>query len=250
MVEAIVEPDAASASRQEDIARGELGETAESTQQSLSELRLLIANEVCLDCPTDDKFLLKFLRAAKHRVQEAFERIQKYFSARQRWPELFDDLSPSTVNYETVVAQNRLVMVSKKSDPEGRTVALIKMGSWNSGICPLTEFMRACIVLAEWCLLNEEAQLHGIVGVIDLKGLQLSHMVHYTPSVVRMAAHISQVHLIGNNLEKMHDILPADVIPNEFGGTLENFDCVSQEEDLSSSTGYFESMCRFGYKNQ
>lgn len=286
MVEATVEPDAASASRQEDIARGELGETAESTQQSLSELRLLIANEVCLDCPTDDKFLLKFLRAAKHRVQEAFERIQKYFSARQRWPELFDDLSPSTVNYETVVAQNRLVMVSKKSDPEGRTVALIKMGSWNSGICPLTEFMRACIVLAEWCLLNEEAQLHGIVGVIDLKGLQLSHMVHYTPSVVRMAAHISQdciparlkafyvinhpylfnvlfaavkpflklkivqrVHLIGNNLEKMHDILPADVIPNEFGGTLENFDCVSQEEDLSSSTGYFESMCRFGYKN-
>lgn len=288
MVAETVEPvKVSSVSYEEDMATGETEETVESMQRSLSELRLLVENEVSLDCPTDDKFLLKFLRAAKYRVKEAFERILRYFSARQRWPELFDDLSPSTVNYGTVVTQNRLVMVSKQRDPQGRTVALIKMGSWNSGICPLTDFMRACIVLAEWSLLNEEAQLRGVVGVIDLKGLQLSHMAHYTPFVVKMAAHIGQdciparlkafyvinhpylfnvlfaavkpflklkivqrVHFMGHDLQKMHGILPPDVIPAEFGGTFENFDCVGQEEDLGSSKGYFESMCRSGYKNQ
>lgn len=288
MIEATVEPVmVSSTSCQGNSAPGELRETVEATQRSLSELRLLLANEVTLDCPTDDKFLLKFLRAAKYRVDDAFQRIQKYFRARQRWPEVFSDLSPSTVNYETVVAQHRLVIVSKQVDPKGRIVGLTRMGSWNSAICPLTEFFRACIVLAEWSLLNEEAQVRGVVGVIDLKGLELSHIAHYTPSVIRMAAHIGQhciparvkafyvinhsslfnvlfatlkpflkpkivqrVHLLGHDLHKMHGVLPPEVIPVEFGGTFENFDCVRQEKELCSSNGYFESMCRYGYKEQ
>ncbi|KAH9374176.1 hypothetical protein HPB48_002359 [Haemaphysalis longicornis] len=182
-----------STSCQENSAPGELRETAEATQRSLSELRLLLANEVTLDCPTDDKFLLKFLRAASI-VRRTHSREYRSISAQGRdGRKVFSDLSPSTVNYETVVAQHRLVIVSKQVDPKGRIVGLTRMGSWNSAICPLTEFFRACIVLAEWSLLNEEAQLRGVVGVIDLKGLELSHIATLHTQRVRMAAHIGQV---------------------------------------------------------
>lgn len=267
------------------VARTELGETPEVKERCLALLRELIAGDEQLHCPADDSFLVKFLRARKYCVEKTFQIIRNYFRLRQRPDGLSADLSPYTVPYHKVIVENRLILVSKLRDPQGRAVAMLKLGAWNSSICSVTELVRAVLVLAEWTLQNEEFQIRGVVCVADLKGLQLSHMAHFTPLLLKKVAHITQdccparikavyvinnpslcellyamlkpflksklaqrFHFMGYDLNKLHGILPPDCIPAEFGGTHEDFDYKSQESDVKSTNDYFERVSRWGYR--
>ncbi|KAK8772876.1 hypothetical protein V5799_012591 [Amblyomma americanum] len=177
----------------EHVARTELGETAETKEKCLSELRELIKADSSLDWPTDEKFLVKYLRVRKYNVKLAFEAINKYFRVRKNSPEFFKNLTPSNACYETAILENHLVMISKQRDPHGRAVAMMKLGAWNTDICSITDLIRAALVMAEWTLLDEETQIRGVAGVFDLKGLTLHHLAYLTPFLLRKLAYIVQV---------------------------------------------------------
>ncbi|XP_072143720.1 alpha-tocopherol transfer protein-like [Dermacentor andersoni] len=295
------------------VAKVELGETAEVKVRCLSRLRELIAGDKPLLCPMDDKFLVKFLRARKYSEEAAFKNIQKYFRVKQTSGDFFKNLSPYTVPLSAVLPDHKLMMVSKRKDPEGRRVAVIKLGrmrrhsktvcseigqssstyfgaplfpgSWNTGVCSVTDLMRSALVMAEWALLDEETQVRGVVCVFDLKNLRIMHMAHFTPGFVKKTAHIMQdcypvrikaiyvinnppayeivfaavkpflkskllqrIYFMGGDLQKLHGVLPADVIPVEYGGTHEEFDYYRLEKDVKSSHSYFEHISRFGYR--
>ncbi|XP_077560540.1 alpha-tocopherol transfer protein-like [Haemaphysalis longicornis] len=268
------------------VARTHLGETPEVRERSLYLLRQLIAGEEQLHCPADDSFLVKFLRARKYRVMETFKMIRSYFLSRQRLQDYFSDLSPHTVLYRKIFVENRLILVSKLRDPKGRAVVVLKFGAWNSGICSLTDLVRAVFVTVEWVLLDEETQIRGVVGVVDLSGLHVSHLMHFSPIFIMKMAHVLQdcyparvkaiylingpplcellygmvkpflkakltqrCHFIGRDLSKLHGIVPPDCIPAEFGGTHEDFDYHSQERDVKSTGDYFQRVSRWGYRN-
>ncbi|XP_077519330.1 alpha-tocopherol transfer protein-like isoform X2 [Amblyomma americanum] len=176
----------------EHVARTELGETAETKEKCLSELRELIKADSSLDWPTDEKFLVKYLRVRKYNVKLAFEAINKYFRVRKNSPEFFKNLTPSNACYETAILENHLVMISKHRDPHGRAVAMMKLGAWNTDICSITDLIRVALVMAEWTLLDEETQIRGVAGVFDLKGLTLHHLAYLTPFLLRKLAYIVQ----------------------------------------------------------
>lgn len=269
------------------VARTELGETPEVKERSLSLLRQLIAGDESLDCPADDEFLVKYLRCRKYRVEDAFQVIRNYFRVRQRLPEVFTDLGPHTMPYRKIIVENRLILISKLRDPQGRAVAMMKLGAWNTGICSLTDLLRAALVMAEWTLENKETQIRGVVGVFDLKGMRMSHLAHFTPLFIKKLAHIvedcypsrlkavyvlnnpylcellyamikpflksklaQRFHFTGCDLSKLNGVLPSDCIPAEFGGTEEDFDYYSQEADVKSTQDYFERVSRWGYRDE
>ncbi|KAH8026333.1 hypothetical protein HPB51_019572 [Rhipicephalus microplus] len=256
----------------------------EKIGDSLLHLKELISGEESLDCPKDDRFLLKFLRARKYDADAAFKTIQKYFRARQSYPAIFGEFSPSRMLYDTIMRQNKLLAVSSKRDGLRRPVLLVKTGAWDTSICTLDEFTKACLILAEWLLLNEEVQKRGIVCVFDYKGLGLHHLTQFTPFAVQRLIHVVQdcyplrvkavyvvnsppifdmlfpiaktflkskliqrVHLFGADLAKLHDVVPEDMIPEEAGGTHESYDYDKLEKDLLSHCDYFEEVNRYGY---
>lgn len=269
------------------VAKTELGETPEVKERSLALLRQLIAGDECLDCPADDDFLVKYLRCRKYRVEDAFKVIGNYFRVKQRLPDVFTNLSPCGIPYREIIVENRLIMISKLRDPHGRAVAMMKLGAWNTGICSLTDLLRAALVMAEWTLENKETQIRGVVGVFDLKGFRISHLAHFTPLFLKRLAHIvedcypsrlkavyvlnnpyicellyamvkpllksklaQRFHFAGRDLSKLHGILPSECIPAEFGGTNEDFDYCSQERDVKSTEDYFQRVSRWGYRNE
>ncbi|KAL1472257.1 hypothetical protein MTO96_039463 [Rhipicephalus appendiculatus] len=187
-----VEPAAALESL-EDVARRELRETPEVKQTALNDLRQLISDEPSFHCPTDDAFLVKFLRARKYNTQAAFKNIKKYFTVRTEHPEIFEALTPSCILFDVVCRKHRLITVSRHTDPMGRIAVMLKMGAWNTDICKLTDFFRAGLVVFEHLLLGEEAQVRGVVLNIDLKGLNVYHLLHYMPSMIRILISLAQV---------------------------------------------------------
>ncbi|KAL1482460.1 hypothetical protein MTO96_033783 [Rhipicephalus appendiculatus] len=282
----VLEP-AASLEAIEDIALRELGETPKIKQTALNELRQLISGEPSLHCPTDDAFLLKFLRARKYDTQATFKIVKKYFKVRKYHPDMFKDLTPSRIPFDAVCRKHRLVTVSRHRDPMGRMAALLKTGAWNAEICSLNDYFRVCLVLLEHFLHQEDIQVKGIVAIIDFKGLNIYHLAHYTPSAIRTAISLAQdcmpmrlkgiyvinnppifdfiyavikmflkakllkrIRLFGYDLKELHQLVPDDVIPEENGGTNESYDCDPLERELESEEGYFQELNTYAYHDK
>ncbi|XP_072143962.1 alpha-tocopherol transfer protein-like isoform X3 [Dermacentor andersoni] len=232
----------------DDVARRELGETPAVKRTALEELRQLISGAPSLNCPTDDDFLVKFLRARKYDTQSAFENIKKYFKVRRDRPELFEELTPSSIPFDVVCRKHQLLTVSRRTDPLGRMVLLMKIGSWNTEMCTLNDFFRVGIALAECFLLRQDFQVRGIVVVIDLKGLSVYHLPYYTPSVIRTLVSLVQIRLLGYNLTELHQLVPDDVISKEHEGTNESFDYDQLERELKTAENFFQALSSYGYR--
>ncbi|KAH6934957.1 hypothetical protein HPB50_002490 [Hyalomma asiaticum] len=214
--------------------------------------------EKALSCPNERDFLLKFLRARKYNVDAAFANIRKYFKVREEVVEIFGDFCPSGVLYDA--------------------------RRWNMSVCTPHEFVKICLLLLEWSLLDEEVQKRDFVFVLDYIGLTLEHLYHLTPPFMKKLVHITEkclpvrvkaiyviydslifdvlfaitkpfmsrtlterIHLIGCEHQKLHGVVPADVIPEEAGGTLESYDYNELEKDLLSQSQYFEYIGLHGY---
>nr|XP_037276478.1 uncharacterized protein LOC119169543 [Rhipicephalus microplus] len=278
------EPIASLLDSPEDVARKELGETLEVRQKALNELRQLISDEPSLRCPTDDAFLLKFLRVRKYDTQAAFKSVKKYFKFRTYHPEMFKDLAPSKIPFDAVCRTHRLITVSRHRDPMGRIAVMLKTGAWSNEICTLNDFFRVAFVLCDHFLLREDSVLNGLVVVLDVKGIGLYHLTHYTPSVIGTlisyvqdcvpirlkavyvinnpqifdlifgitktflkAKLVNRFRFFGYEPNGLHELVPDDVIPEEHGGTNERYNYDRLERELESEEGYFQQLGSYGY---
>ncbi|KAK8780188.1 hypothetical protein V5799_018475 [Amblyomma americanum] len=267
------------------MASRELGENIEVIMKSVEQLRRYISEEPWLECPTDEEFLVKFLRARKYDVEEASKTIRKYFRVKQETPEMFENLNPYAIPYDAACRKHRLVTVSRMRDSLGRGVVLLKIGAWNSRICSLNDFFRAGLVQVEWLLLHQDVQVRGVVFVLDFKGLSVYHITQYTPYFISKLLYLMQdcypirvkalfvinnpalfdilfgaakrfmkpkllqrVCLLGRDVAKLNTMLPRDVIPEQAGGTHESYDYDKLEKELQSKAKYFDDMNRYGYR--
>nr|XP_050040586.1 retinaldehyde-binding protein 1-like [Dermacentor andersoni] len=176
----------------ETLAMEELGETPEVKRRCLAQLLQLLEGERNLRVPEDDAFLLMFLRTRKYRVNDAFKRVKNYFRVRKQIPEYFEDLNPSSIPYQTVFKDHKLILSSKKRDPLRRAAGYVRFGAWNSEICSINELMRCLMVAIECNLLSEETQIRGAVFVIDMEGFNTHHLITLSPWFLHRAVTVLQ----------------------------------------------------------
>lgn len=267
------------------VAREELGETPELKKECLDKFRELLQEENDLRLPPD-YVLLTFLRARKYRLDDTVTTLENYFRARSNLPDYFENFSPSAIPYQTVIREHKLFMISKNRDSQGRAVGLIRFGAWNSSICSLTELVKSALVALECLLLEDETQIRGIVCVDDLAGLGMQHIMEMTPRFLRLIVALAQdtfpmrlkafyivntpvvferiytffvkpflskklrerVHLLEGGLSELCGVIPSDLIPNEYGGTFEDFDFDRMERFLLDKASHFEMMRQCGYE--
>lgn len=107
-------------------AREELQEKPEWRLRDVQALRDMILKEHSgLRTRLDDAFLLRFLRARKFDYDRALQLLLNYHSSRRTWPEVFQDLKPSTVKH---VLELGFLTVLPRPDPHGRYVLCLRPG--------------------------------------------------------------------------------------------------------------------------
>ncbi|KAH7968941.1 hypothetical protein HPB52_012926 [Rhipicephalus sanguineus] len=107
-------------------AREELGETPELRKESVDKFRELLQEETDLR-PPPDYVLLMFLRARKYNMDNAMKSLKAFFRIRTKLPEYYDNHLPSALDYQTVVREHKLLMLSKDRDSQGRAVGLVHL---------------------------------------------------------------------------------------------------------------------------
>ncbi|KAL1485035.1 hypothetical protein MTO96_032224 [Rhipicephalus appendiculatus] len=265
-------------------AREELGETPELMKESLDKFRELLQEEPDLR-PPPDYVLLMFLRARKYRVDGALKSLKNFLRIRSSLPEYYDNFLPSAMDYQKIAREHKLLLMSNDRDAHGRTVGLIRFGAWNSSICSFNELVRSVFMGVECALLEEETQIRGMVGVEDIAGLGMHHIIQMTPRFLRLIVALAQdtyplrakafyfvntpavfegvfnlfikpflskklkqrIHLLKGGLSELRGIIPSDLIPKEHGGTFEDFDIDRMERYILDKQRHFEVMRQCGY---
>lgn len=91
----------------------------------LSFFHMTLKDQPNLRTRLDDAFLLRFLRARKFDYDRALQLLLNYHAGRKAWPEVFQDLKPSTVKH---VLDLGFLTVLPQPDPNGRYILCLRPG--------------------------------------------------------------------------------------------------------------------------
>ncbi|XP_064480915.1 alpha-tocopherol transfer protein-like isoform X1 [Ornithodoros turicata] len=233
----------------------------------------------------DDIFLIKFIRGRKYNMDVALDTVLRYYRARRDNPDIFNKLVTAHMNFEDVCHKHRLVFMMPTKDYMGRTVLFLRLGAWTPDCCPLVDMQRMSFLAAEYGMLDQRTHVIGSVGLIDFKGMHISHVRYYTPFVCRRLAYIIQdccpvrlkgfyivnnppifstlytivksflkpkiaerIHLFGTDFDALHKMIPKEDLPPEYGGTGKPFDFEWFEKELNRKNEYFILDAKHGYR--
>ncbi|OXA57018.1 Alpha-tocopherol transfer protein-like [Folsomia candida] len=233
----------------------ELNEREDSSQEVVK-FRMLIEKLEGLTCPTDEQFLIRFLRAKKFHRDEAMKLLISYYEMRRDNPSLFRNLNPE---YLRPSLEKRLQHVLSSRDDKGRQVFIFRAGSWNPNEVSLDNIFRCNYLYLEEMTSLPETQINGISAVVDFHGFSFFQARHFTPKhALRMIKIIQgsfpcrfqefhlvnqpyifhlvysivkpflsekirdRIHVHGTDLNSLHRFLRPEILPEFLGGSNNN----------------------------
>jgi len=257
----------------------ELNEKTDSVTKNCRILRNLLQNEKDLVCPSNDDFLLRFLRARKHNPEKAFKLLKQYYTMRRNHMELFKELCPLALK---PVLEKRLQYVIPIRDKEGRQIFVFRAGVWDAYSVSLDDIFRANYLYLEEMIASEETQVNGIIAIVDFAGLGWSHVRSFTPRQAQRVISLVQdcfparfkefhfvhqpyvfqcvfaivkpllsekirnrIHFHGMDTSELLEKVGKQHLPTYLGGDAEEDDGFLNQ--LYSRNEYYKQMCELGY---
>lgn len=248
--------------------------------EALSRLRLLLEGHKTLHPRTDEDFLLRFLRVRKYDVEASMKTIQNYYRNRASCPAVYSNFVPSSVDS----AARRLFMILPAKDVHGRLVLYVKPGSWITREVSYVSLQKAALLCMEHMATDPASQEVGVSILCDSAGFTLEKLfschfglirrfLEYLQDCMPMrlkAVHIireskamdllfvlirpfikrklaQRIHFHGRSYEKLYEDLPPSMLPEEYGGKAEPFDCVNFWNQMDLEDAAFVENNRFGY---
>lgn len=248
--------------------------------EALSRLRLLLEGDKRLHPRTDEEFLLRFLHVRKHDVEASMKTIQKYYRNRASCPEVYSNFVPSSVDS----AGRRLLMVLPAKDVHGRPVLYSKPGLWNPREVSYVTLQKSVLLCLEHIATDPASQAAGVSILCDSAGFTLDKLfscnigllrrfLEYVQDCMPMrlkAVHIireskamdllfvllrpfikrklaQRIHFHGASYGKLYEDLPPSMLPEEYGGETEPYDCESFWNQMDSEEAAFVKNNEFGY---
>lgn len=237
-------------------AKTELNEVPEERLNAIQEMRNLIATrpDVCI-LRSDDAFILRFLRARKFNVNQAFLLFIQYFQYRQKNSTIFKSFQASEHGVKQALLDG-FPGVLPRCDHYGRHILVIFTANWDHWRYALVSIYRAILLSLERLLEDEDTQVNGFVIIVDWTEFSFKQSSQLNPKLLKLIieglqdcfpARFSGIHFInqpwyveaaltvmkpflkdktkekifmhGNNLTTLHAHIHREVLPAELGGS-------------------------------
>ncbi|XP_077525196.1 alpha-tocopherol transfer protein-like [Amblyomma americanum] len=261
------------------IAHEELGETPEKRREALEEIRRLLEAEPDLNSRRDEEFLLRFLRVRKYDVESALRCVRNYYRNQASSGSVYDEFLPSRV----LPAAHKLYMVMPQKDIRGRPIFLHRAGMWMPDEVPYKDLHRAGLICLEHMACDPVAQTLGIVLLIDFAGFTADKVFSLSIGLMRRAFEYIQdcmpmrmkaVHIVrqsyafdllfalvrpfmsakiikrvrfhGENFERLHEEVPPEALPEEYGGRGPPLEVGAFWKEVEANEASFAANNRFG----
>ncbi|XP_055685291.1 alpha-tocopherol transfer protein-like [Lutzomyia longipalpis] len=259
-------------------AEKELGESHEISQNAIKQFRhlLRINRENVPFGWRDDAFLLRFLRAKKFDVDKAYRMTLKYFRMKQQSPQIFRVFPPSDVRH---ILEMQMQYMIPLRDPCGRQVFIFRVDKCDPYRCSVENVFRTNVLSLESVVKSSETQIAGIVVLLDMAGVSLSHSRFLSPQFARYTVEVVQdafplrfkafhilhepfyfdailavlkpflrekirkrIFLHGSDLASLYRFIPQEILPAEYGGLQPPFDNTMWRQQILNDEVYYKNL--------
>lgn len=233
-----------------------LNETNEDRPIKIAEIRQWIMENEQLYAPTDDFFILRFLRACKFNTEKTKSKLLNYYKQRANLPEWYSNRDPSLPVLQELFDLG-VFLPLKKLDDEGRMVVIIRAAAHSPSRHKISDMLKASLMILDLALRDHESvTIHGITAILDVNGITYEHVLQLPPSVIKNLVHAWQgcypvriysldfinahkflnvvlnvfrsfmisklrerIHIYTTGKLKLYKTLPINILPKEYGGT-------------------------------
>ncbi|XP_076348147.1 alpha-tocopherol transfer protein-like [Tachypleus tridentatus] len=141
---------------------------------------------------------------------------------------------------------------------------LISVGLWNTSKYDANEIFRTNMMCLEMAVRDTVTQENGIAAIIDLRGFGLFparfNAIHFVNESNLFGVMFNlvkpllseklkkRIHFHGTNFRSLHQHIPADILPSDYGGNLDLFSNKTWYSNMRKSEDFFNRNNRYGYK--
>ncbi|XP_049774272.1 retinaldehyde-binding protein 1-like [Schistocerca cancellata] len=262
-------------------AQYELKEDPTKIEANICALRALVQGEKGLYSRTDDTFLLTFLRARKHNVNEAFKMLENFYEMKESFPEHLEPYLPSEKS--NIYDIEGMTVLEQKDDDE-RAVVIIRVENTDFRKVTVEECFQLITTVLLFCCEDQYVQISGITVIVDLKGFGFQHAIRGTPKTLSLfikmfqgsfplrlkSVHIvnhpklfapfftlakqfmkekmrRRIHFHGTDMSSLHTHIPYEILPQQLGGMLPNFNFTSFRNKLQQHEDKIAAWRKYGY---
>ncbi|XP_075227485.1 alpha-tocopherol transfer protein-like [Lycorma delicatula] len=229
-----------------------MGTDRESIKKNVAVLKSWLASDPFLPTVEDEVFLERFHSHCKFDMEKTRKKLENYFKTRALEPEIMlirDPIDADIIQTKNVVPHITLPLLT----PEGYRVTIIKLFNTDPELFNPELMLKSALMTLD-ANINEDLS-EGRILILDSKGTTPQHFFKFTPTFLKKAdtcstkayphryANIHVVNvmnymhttlsifkmILGNklgsrlithlNYETLHDYVPKNILPKEFGGT-------------------------------
>lgn len=233
----------------------ELNEDPNRIEGDIQHMKDWIAKQPHLRARTDDQWILAFLRGCKYSLERAKQKFDLYYTLRTSAPDLFQYKYNEHKFFE-ILELGSMLMLPKLQGVASPAVIIIRPGSYDPNKYHTSEIAAVNNVLQEIAFYeNDTLVIAGGRAIIDLEGVNTSHFMQMTPSVVKKMTVMSQdaaplrmkgahyintpagfetvynifkaflneknrnrLYVHNKNYDEMYQYISKDILPAEYGG--------------------------------
>lgn len=130
-------------------------------------------------------FILRFLRARKFDVSEAFKLYTRYFEYRQENSNLFRKFQAAEPSIKEALFDG-LPGVLPHHDHFGRKILVLYSANWDNTRYGLAAIYRAILLTLEKLIDDEETQINGFVIIVDWSQFTFKQSTWLNPKILKL----------------------------------------------------------------
>ncbi|XP_075169420.1 alpha-tocopherol transfer protein-like [Haematobia irritans] len=263
-----------------------LGEVPSRIADDLANLKEWIAQQPHLRANTDDQLLLAFLRGCKYSLEKTKSKIDKFFTLKGKFPELFGVTDVCSPRFREIMRLGMWMYLPTPFNETGPRICFMRSSLYPADKYTMDEVLAVFHVMQELCLLDDDyAIVNGIVFIGDFAKATMAHMFQWTPSLMKKTTAFSEqaipirlkaIHLIntptgfepifnmvkpmlstknqsrmyvhGNKTDSLIKEVPLKYLPKEYGGENGSVEEIMQEWEnkLDQYSDYFKNNASYG----
>ncbi|EDV96433.1 alpha-tocopherol transfer protein-like [Drosophila grimshawi] len=161
-----------------------LNEVPERIEADLETLKTWIDQQPHLNSRKDDQFLIAFLRGCKYSLERTKSKLDKYYTLRTKYPELFNITDIDDPKFREIQRLGPIIFLPNLYN--GARVGIFRMGVTPADKYKITDVMRVGLAMQELSILeDDDALISGVVFIMDMKGATASHLFQMTPGLAK-----------------------------------------------------------------
>ncbi|KAM7344981.1 alpha-tocopherol transfer protein-like [Cochliomyia hominivorax] len=268
------------------VAIEQLGENPANIPADLEALKTWIKQQPHLRANTDDQFLITFLRGCKYSMEKTKSKIDKYFTLKSKFPEMFNITDVDDPKVREILRLGMWCYLPTPLNENGPRIGIMRMGLYPAEKYSIEEVMSVACAMQEILMIEDDhALINGVVFIGDFEKATMAHLFQMTPSVAKKMTVFSEEaapfrpkaqHFIntpagfepifnmikpmmsekqqkrlfvhGNKMDSLTKEIPLKYLPKEYGG--EN-GCIADltielEKTFEAHRDYFKRNAEFG----